>query len=205
MTARMHTIRKMHKNEDGAAMIVVVCVLMVVMLICLTMIVGAYQTMSSVNDGARDVSDYQQAMSFSEVIRKEITGEDIAFPAAAGTDFKSFILNFAGDTENFNDGENAIPGGPTRELFADQSAPNAPGERYGDVRLILKKKQYDATNCTMFVTVIIEDCGRAMSTVTAGYDISVDKDATPVTMDIAFRSYYDMWDGSSASPAPSGP
>ena len=40
-----------NKHEDGAAMIVVVCVLMVVMLLCLTLIVGAYQTMSTVNDG----------------------------------------------------------------------------------------------------------------------------------------------------------
>ncbi len=181
--------RQLHRtwNENGAAMIVVVCVLMVVMILCLTIIVGAYQTMSSVNDGLRDVSDYQQAKSFSDVIKKKIVCTDAAVPASV-TDLLSFIYIFASDFDDFVDDESE--NGPTTELLSDYK------EGFGNLRILLNKKKVSANQCTLFVNVMVEDGnGNIMTSVRSGYDVSV-TEATDfegnITQNISviFRAYY---------------
>ncbi len=61
-----------HDNR-GAAMIVVTCVMMIVSILCLTLVMAAYQMYSGVNDEGRDEMYYRQAVSFSEVLKNELT------------------------------------------------------------------------------------------------------------------------------------
>ena len=68
---------KLHREDNrGAAMIVVTCVLMVVSILALTLLVAAYQMFATVNDEGKDEYYYQQAMSFSEVLRTRLTADD---------------------------------------------------------------------------------------------------------------------------------
>ena len=76
--------RKLHKDvisphisqdNRGAAMIVVTCVMMVVAILCLTLVAAAYQMYAGVNDEGRDELYYRQVMSFSEVLKKDLTAE----------------------------------------------------------------------------------------------------------------------------------
>ena len=93
--------RKLHKNEKGAAMIVVVCVLMVTMIICLTIIVGAYQTVATTNNGGRDVAYYQQALSFSELLKKKLTG-NASFTVIINNKYKERLFNWDIKCKNYN-------------------------------------------------------------------------------------------------------
>lgn len=64
---------KFHKLDDrGAAMIVVTCVMMIVSILALTLLMAAYQMFATVNDEGRDALNYQQAMSFSEVLKSRL-------------------------------------------------------------------------------------------------------------------------------------
>ena len=172
-------------------MIVVVCVLMVVMIICLTLIVGAYQTMSSVNDGLRDVSDYQQAKSFSDVLRKRIVCTSAEVPSD-GSSVVNYILKFAGDMTEFDGNPQAAEEGLTKELFA-----NVGSEGYDNLRIILNKKKVSTTKCTLFISVMTETSDeKVMSMVKAGYDVDVFEETDPgdgsikKKMNVVFRAYY---------------
>ncbi len=175
-------------------MIVVVCVLMVVMLLCLTLIVGAYQTMSTVNDGLGDVTNYQQAKSFSDVLKKRIVSTDeIVVPSSPGN-LTEYIQQFAGNESNlFEPGTTTeIEGGPTEEYLAEDI-----GDGYSNLRLVLNKKRVRAGESMLFVTVMAEKDKKVVSTVTAGYRVltSTTTDPNDSTKQInkvklAFRAYY---------------
>ena len=62
-------------DNRGAAMIVVTCVMMIVSVLCLTMVAAAYQMYATANDEGRDEMYYRQVMSFSEVLKEELTEE----------------------------------------------------------------------------------------------------------------------------------
>ncbi len=183
-----------NKHEDGAAMIVVVCVLMVVMLLCLTLIVGAYQTMSTVNDGLGDVTNYQQAKSFSDVLKKRIVSTDEIVVPSSPSNLTEYIQQFAGNESNlFEPGTTTeIEGGPTEEYLAENI-----GSGYSNLRLVLNKKRVRAGESMLFVTVMAEKDKKVVSTVTAGYRVltSTTTDPNDSTKQInkvklAFRAYY---------------
>ena len=84
MSESVHGVLKHHKKTDtrpilqdnrGAAMIVVTCVMMIVSVLCLTMVAAAYQMYATANDEGRDEMYYRQVMSFSEVLKEELTEE----------------------------------------------------------------------------------------------------------------------------------
>ena len=183
-----------NKHEDGAAMIVVVCVLMVVMIICLTLIVGAYQTMSTVNDGLGDVTSYQQAKSFSDVLKKRIICSDELVVPSSPDNLAAYIQQFAGDESNlFEPGTTTeIEGGPIQEFQAKNI-----GDGYSNLRLVLNKQRVRAGESLLFVTVMAEKDDKVVSSVTAGYRVLTS--TTPDPMDstkeikkvkLAFRAYY---------------
>ena len=64
---------KLHKDDRGASMIVVTCIMMIVSILCLTLVAASYQMLAGVNDEGRDEMYYRQVMSFSEVLRKDLT------------------------------------------------------------------------------------------------------------------------------------
>ena len=169
-------------------MIVVVCVLMVMMILCLSMIAGAYQMMASVNDGLGDVTCYQQAMSFSEALKTQlVTGDtEIVIPAEGGgvtLGLKEYIQAFGAKTSDFSEEKTEV----TCELTTSDTNGVSAGGGYGDVHLILKKVSLGSSNVRLFVTTVIEKDGQPMSSVIAGYDISLSGGGN---MKVAFRAYY---------------
>ena len=189
--------RKLHNDERGAAMIVVVCVLMVTMIICLTLIVGAYQMFASVSDEGRDVSNYYQAMSFSELMKKKIECSNKPVPAVSGAlTMEDYILAYAG-ADNYTDGENAIEGGPSVELMVNNMPTDMAG--YGKLHMLIRKTKLSDTKCSMFITVMTMEGADAakpegydVSSVTAGYDVTLKDDLVlGKTADIVFKGYYE--------------
>ncbi|MCR5339308.1 MAG: hypothetical protein K6E75_12210 [Lachnospiraceae bacterium] len=180
--------KQLHINNQGAAMIVVVCVLMVMMILCLSMIAGAYQMMASVNDGLGDVTCYQQAMTFSEVLKAQlVTGDtEIAIPAEGGGvtfGLKEYVQAFGAKTSDFSEEKKEV----TCELTTADEHGISAGAGYGDVHLFLKKISLGSSNNRLFVTTVIEKDGQPMSSVIAGYDISLSGGGN---MKVAFRAYY---------------
>ncbi len=89
------TICQRKKPNRGAAMIVVICVMSVVMILSLTLLMSAYQMFATVNDEGKDELYYQQAMSFSEVLR----GRMVSSGTSDGMldELKPHINTFMGD------------------------------------------------------------------------------------------------------------
>ena len=56
-------------------MIVVTCVMMIVSVLCLTLVAAAYQMYATANDEGRDELYYRNVISFSEVLREELTAD----------------------------------------------------------------------------------------------------------------------------------
>ncbi len=93
----MNTEKKTNKNVSpnlsrdnrGASMIVVTCVMMVVSILCLTLVAAAYQMYAGANDEGRDEIYFRQTLSFSEVLRENMTETLLV-----GEDHSSALVNY---------------------------------------------------------------------------------------------------------------
>ena len=136
----MRLINSLKKNNKGAAMIVVIMAMSVVMVLCLTLIVGAYQMFATVNDEGRDEFYNQQAVSLSEVIKSKVTadaGVDITNPA---TSLEYYISAFAADQDNTH---------VTKVLKTP-----ADGDYYG-ANITLQRERINGAGCDMIVKIEI--------------------------------------------------
>lgn len=180
-------------------MIVVVCVLMVTMIICLTIIVGAYQTVATTNNGGRDVAYYQQALSFSELLKKKLTGTQTFTGVDAAADLSDYLISYACDMSDFQaiDGTEIPEPSPISISAKTESLPGV----YGNILLLVKKKKMSSTRVKLFITVNVGDGDvddltvtsdyNVLATVTAGYDISnIRTEGTDQKADVAFWAYY---------------
>ncbi len=177
---------KPHNDNAGAAMIVVVCVLMIVMILCLTMVVGAYQTLSLVGNTGRDSAAYQQAYSFSEAMREQIETADEDFPSAPPTDLKELIADFATDDSLYQTADGQQVEEPQRALRADLST----AQGLSDLRLVLRKRKVSDEKCRLYLVTQVVEEDRLMSSCTAGYDVKLVGSGAEKKYDISFRGYY---------------
>ena len=93
-------VQQKKRHNRGAAMIVVVCVMMVVTILSLTLLMSAYQMFATVNDEGKDELYYQQAMSFSEVLRARLDPSVSSGTTVALTDeLKTHIDDFMASGE----------------------------------------------------------------------------------------------------------
>lgn len=158
------------RKNRGAAMIVVVCVMAVVMILSLTLLMAAYQMLATVADEGRDELYYQQAMSFSEVLRTRM--DEYSSTGITTDDLVTHINSFVN-----NNNEDA----PTKEIL-DAPAP-VEGGVYGSITVVLDKK---ISRNNLVITITVSDEGKAMSSCTCKYEI--DDDNTPVIY--IFKGYY---------------
>ena len=170
---------QLHKGCAGAAMIVVVCVLMVVMILCLTIVVGAYQTLSSVGDTRRDTEYYQQAMSFSEVLKDRIIGEGKDIPTSPH-DLVEEIGWFATNDSLFGTPSAQVEE-PQKELIAQNTA-----DGYAGLGIMMRKRKLSSNKVRLFLTTEILEDGIVRTDCTAGYDVQING----TTYDVAFHAYY---------------
>ena len=168
-------------------MIVVVCVLMVTMILCLTIVVGAYQTLSSVGDTRRDTAAYHQALSFSEALKEEIVATGAPVPTVPENDLKKAIVIFATDETLFGDGPTAVEE-PSRTLRTDPLTPR--DSHYSDLRLTLRKRKAGEGKCKLFIVTEVLEEERVVSSCTAGYDVAVRGASGSETYDMEFKAYY---------------
>ena len=183
--------KELHKDTSGAAMIVVVCVLMVVMIICLTMIVGAYQTLATVRDGRRDMLSYQQAYSLSEAIKQQLvtTGEKSVPGSTAGGSVTDVIAVFAADDSAFGT-ESAPVEEPSKVLTQVSASADPSGGQLQDIELGLRKLRAGTDRCRLFVTVSIKEDQGYVANCVAGYEVTLSGDGTNRKYQCVFKGYY---------------
>ncbi|MCR5418873.1 MAG: hypothetical protein K6E84_08150 [Lachnospiraceae bacterium] len=180
--------KKVNRKDSGAAMIVVVCILMVTMILCLTMVVGAYQMMASVNDTRRDTAVYQQAFSFSKAMIPRLEATDAEVPATSG--LLTEIADFATDPDLFVTDAEGNVSEPVRSFTAKPSGDGIGGENYDDIRLILRKTKLSDRKCNLYLTAQILDGDRVMSECTAGYLVKTRDDGGTLKYDLSFKAFY---------------
>ncbi|MBR1599285.1 MAG: hypothetical protein IJ661_10320 [Lachnospiraceae bacterium] len=162
---------QLHKRRNrGAAMIVVVCVMAVVMILSLTLIMAAYQMLATVSDEGRDEVYYQQVMSFSKVLRQRL--EDNGAAGAGSDSLIDHINKFMTD-EAYKDAD-------TEALEA--AAPTSDGV-YGSITLVLDKK---SSHGNLVVTISVADGNTTMSSCTCKYEVHEEAGAVKYT----FKGYY---------------
>ena len=172
---RFNLSSKMNKDK-GAAMIVVIMAMSVVMVLCLTLIVGAYQMFATVNDEGRDEFYNQQAVSLSEVIKAKLTdaaGVDITTPDGSLEDYMSV---FAADQDNTH---------VTKVL-------QAPGDdNYYGAKITLNRERISGNGCDMIVKIeILESNGDVMAVSTTKYQVKVSESAGNKICTYDFYAYY---------------
>ncbi|MBQ8085310.1 MAG: hypothetical protein IJ232_04305 [Lachnospiraceae bacterium] len=162
---------KKKKSNRGAAMIVVVCVMAVTMILSLTLLMSAYQMLATVNDEGRDELYYQQAMSFSEVLRTRLEGKGMSGvssdPLVAHID--SFMSNSdadAPDKEYLSAGANGV---------------------YGAIDMTLDRNQVFRGD--LVITISVSDGDHTMASCVCRYAVT-DNGGTPA---YEFKGYYDHY------------
>ncbi len=126
---------KAKQREDGAAMIVVTCVMAVISILCLSVLLASYQMYATVNDEGLDEIYYRQAMSFSEVLKdrlmKDRTSSGNALEEGS---VEEYIYTFMHDDENFTYDD------ADGETIKVTNVKGAHSGDFGDIRINLKKK-----------------------------------------------------------------
>jgi hypothetical protein len=183
--------QKVHKDTSGAAMIVVVCVLMVVMILCLTMIVGAYQTLATVQDGRRDMLTYQQALSLSEVLKsKLVTNGTIKDAPTNTTALEDAIIDFALKETGYTVGADGVESASI-VLSTSSVSPDPSGGNLGLIEIALQKRKQGDARRRLFVTVsILEGTKNYVANCEAGYDLELSGSASDRKYTCVFKGYY---------------
>ena len=200
---QLHSVQRSKKTTDqrGAAMIVVVCVLMVVMILCLTIIVGAYQTVATVQDGRKDATYYRQAYSFSEALRDQIgfkEGQPAPEVSGSVTDLKAKIIAFAADEDLFGTAEDPVEE-PSLVLTEKSRSADTGNGTFGKVVLTLKKRKVGINKAKLFVTTSVTEAHQSAgnpqdvlweAACTAGYQVEVFQEGGKKKCKLTFRGYY---------------
>ena len=169
---KQRQLNKRNSRNRGAAMIVVVCVMAVIMILSLTLLMAAYQMLATVNDEGRDELYYQQAMSFSEVLKDRLEEKSVS-----GSSTDSLVNHIDAFMEN--DNEDA----PKKEtLVADAKGV------YGGITLKLDKSAMFQGN--LVITISVSDDDKVMSSCICKYE--VDDEAGYTTY--KFLGYYNHWE-----------
>ncbi|MCR5282986.1 MAG: hypothetical protein K6E18_06405 [Lachnospiraceae bacterium] len=161
--------KKGKMRESGAAMIVVVCVMAVVMILSLTILVSTYQMLATVADEGRDEMYYRQVLSFSAILQKEIeeySNTGVTSPLV------TYINSFIADESE---------GAPQKiELVAP---PPASGGAYAGLDIVLDK---GASAGSLVVTISADDESTPVASCSCKYEIS----GSPSALKYKFRGYY---------------
>ena len=151
------------RDDRGAAMIVVTCVLMVVSVLCLTLVMAAYQMYSGANDEGRDEMYFRQTLSFSEVLKENL----ITSPSddASTSRLVNHINQFWDSTEE----KEVLYGTPTAGLY--------------ELDIILDKTQ--SHGCIVITVNCVED-GEVVASCKSKYKVS----GSSPYYTYEFREYY---------------
>lgn len=161
-----------NSHNRGAAMIIVVCVMAVVMILSLTLLMAAYQMLATVNDEGRDELYYQQAMSFSEVLKNRLEQKSLS-----GSSEDALVQHIDTFMEN-----TAVDAPKKETLTADGSG------MYGDITLVLDKS--DLFQGDLVITISVSDGEKVMSSCICKYDV---KDVAG-KLTYTFSGYYNHWE-----------
>lgn len=98
----MGIFNKRKSNDSGAAMLVVTCVMAVISILCLSILLAAYQMYATVSDEGADETYYRQAISFSEVLKDRLV-KDRNLPGnkLEEDSVEEFIYTYMYDDENY--------------------------------------------------------------------------------------------------------
>ena len=170
MDMKKHSVLSRHNkmNNRGAAMIVVVCVMAVVMILSLTLLMAAYQMLATVSDEGRDELYYQQAMSFSKVLQKRLEDR----PAGISDDLVDHIDDFM-SADMYKDVDK-------EKLTAD--APTS-GGAYGGITLLLDKV---SSHGNLVVTITVDNGKKAMASCKCKFEVKEEGGLLKYT----FQGYY---------------
>ncbi len=125
-------LRPSKRNEDGAAMLVVTCVMAVISILCLSILLAGYQMYATVSDEVADERYYQQALSFSKVLEDRLTGDRDDIDSGTVEDF---IFDYMNDDEDYPfDDEDGVTLKITSTQAGDSSA-------YGTININLTKEE----------------------------------------------------------------
>lgn len=167
---KKNNMRRSHNR--GAAMIVVVCVMAVVMILSLTLLMAAYQMLATVNDEGRDELYYQQAMSFSEVLKERLKQK-----SQTGLTDDDLVKHI----DLFMTNNSATD--PKKETLT------AEGQgMYGDITLVLDKS--DLFQGDLVITISVSDGEKVMSSCICKYDVREESGKLTYT----FLGYYNHWE-----------
>lgn len=165
MSKKSCTNSKMNNSNRGAAMIVVVLVMTVVMILSITLLMAAYQVFATINDEGLDETYYQQAVSFSEMLKIKLEANG----TGASDDLVAHIDDFMKDDDK------------TTEVLTA----SAPSAAYGAISLTLDKKS-SPDNLVVKVSVYEDD--KVMSVCTSKYQAV--KDSGSGKYKYTFCEYY---------------
>ena len=142
------------------------------MILSLTLLMAAYQMLATVNDEGRDELYYQQAMSFSEVLRDRLEAKSVS-----GTSTDALVNHIDAFMEN--DAEDA----PKKEtLVADAQGV------YGGITLNLDRS--DMFQGNLVITISVSDDDKVMSSCICKYEIGDENGYTTYK----FLGYYNHWE-----------
>ena len=164
-----------NKNNRGAAMIVVVCVMAVVMILSLTLLMAAYQMLATVADEGRDELYYQQVMSFSQVLKDRLLEK-----SATGSTTDELVKHI--DEFVTNEDEDA----PTKETLTGSTS--VTDGIYGEITLVLDKAI--SRNSIVITISVSDDSKRVMSSCICKYELEDDEG----NIKYKFMGYYDNWE-----------
>lgn len=165
---------QLHREKNkGAAMIVVVCVMAIVMILSLTLVMAAYQMLATVSDEGRDELYYQQAMSFSEVLRNGLTQR-----AEDGTSSDALIQHI--DSFMFNDNSDAA----TKETL--NGTHDGSTGVYGDIVLVLDK---DTSKGNLLITISVYEDDIVMAKCISKYIVEKVSEKPEYTFDGYYNNY----------------
>ncbi len=153
------------RDDRGAAMIVVTCVLMVVSVLCLTLVMAAYQMYSGANDEGRDEMYFRQTLSFSEVLKENLTA---AIPP--GNDSPSELVNHIDQFWGSTDEKEVLCG-------------TADKDGLYELDIILDKTQ---SHGCIVITVNCVENGEVVASCKSKYRVS----GSGAHYDYEFREYY---------------
>ncbi len=159
-------------KEDGAAMIIVLCVMAIVLAVCLSLLLAVYQLFGTVNDDAKDDIYYHQALSGSIAIQDMLEEESKAMPATVSS-LEDFIFYFMANTTSYP--------APYSVTLEQTSKTETNAESFGDASIDIEKIDNgsgtwgDDYNCYCYITLKVSDeSGEKVSTVTSKYLVTCD-------------------------------
>ncbi len=157
-------------GNDGAAMIVVVCIMAVVMILSVTILMTTYQMMATVADEGRDEMYDLQASSFCAVLQKEL--ESFSLSGTTTNELVQYIDAFMA---------NENEGAPLKETLT--AAAPVTGGVYGGITLVLDKQ---VSRGNLVIVVSVDDGHRTMASTTCKYEVT----NTPIGRNYEFRGFY---------------